>query len=99
MTHRQVIAFYKARIDVFTDRRTCELGGHGFFRAENHSGRDVNYAPAMSSFDDLRIQQGLGRFPYRFAWSSALTGAWTLLSYAIGFQQRIVVMLEFVRRE
>ena len=99
MTHRQVVALNEARVDMLAHRRTSERGRHGRLRAEDHTRRNLNHAPALSPFDDLCLEQWLGRFELRLAWPPAFASARKLCAQAVSFEQRIVIVREFVGRE
>lgn len=99
MTHRQIVTLNKARVDVLADGRAFELGLDGLFSPKDDARRDLHDAPAPPPFDDLRIEQILGRFEHRLAGPPPLAAALELFAQTICFEQRIVIVLEFVRRE
>lgn len=96
MTHRQIVALDEARVDVFADGRAFELGLDGLLGPKDYARRDLNHAPSPPPFDDLSIEQILGRLENRLAWSPTLATSLELFAQAVCFKQCVVIVFEFV---
>lgn len=99
MSHRQIVAFDKARVDRLADRRLLELCGNGLLSAKDYLRGDRHNSSFLSMFDHLRIEQFLWRNQDWLSWSSSLASLGKLVSDAIDRKQSVIIVVEFVRSE
>ena len=96
MSEVKILTFHKARVDVPRDGRAGQSFGHLRFRAKDHARRDVYDAPFPTSLDDLGVQQLGWRNTRGVSWPPSFSGARYFLLNAVGFQQRIIVVFQFI---